>query len=75
MLLRRAAAFEARFVGARAEVLVESRRTREGRLAGYTGNYIRTELPGDGALANRIVRVTLHEGRRGLRGIPVGEAA
>ncbi len=68
-------AFEARFVGARAEVLVESKRTPEGRLAGYTGNYLRATLPGDEALVNRIVAVTLHEGRRGLRGIPVCEAA
>jgi threonylcarbamoyladenosine tRNA methylthiotransferase MtaB len=71
----KAAAFEARFVGTHAEVLVESRRTAQGRLAGYTGNYIRAELPGDGALANRIVTVSLHEGRRGLRGIPIEAAA
>ncbi len=69
------AAFERRFVGARAEVLVEAKRTPQGRLAGYTGNYVRAELPGDEALVNRIVAVTLHEGRRGLRGVPVGEAA
>lgn len=70
-----AAAFAARFVGTRADVLVESRRTAQGRLTGYTGNYIRTELPGDEALVNRIVSVTLHEGSRGLRGIPAADAA
>lgn len=64
------AAFRSRFVGARADVLVEGKPTPEGRLSGYTGNYLRAEVPGDRALVNRIVPVRLHEGPRSLVGIP-----
>ncbi len=72
-------AFRDRFVGERAEVLVEIKRTAQGRPTGYTGNYLRTELPEASAadgLANRIVPVRLErdprlDARNALAGIPV----
>jgi threonylcarbamoyladenosine tRNA methylthiotransferase MtaB len=64
------AAFRARFAGTRAEILVERKRTREGRLTGLTGNSIRAELPDEIALRNRIVRAVLHEGPRMMVAVP-----
>lgn len=66
----KAAAFRARFAGARADVLVERKRTREGRLTGLTGNYIRVEVVGRGDLANRIVVATLEEAGEAMLAIP-----
>jgi threonylcarbamoyladenosine tRNA methylthiotransferase MtaB len=73
----KAAAFRARFDGARAEVLVESKRTRDGRLTGLTGNYIRVEMPARPELVNRIVPAILHEAPARASGamIAIPEAA
>jgi threonylcarbamoyladenosine tRNA methylthiotransferase MtaB len=67
---QRADAFRRRFVGARAELLVERTPTREGRLVGYTGNYLRAEIGERADLASRIVPVTLYDGPRGLVAVP-----
>lgn len=73
----KAAAFRARFDGARAEVLVERKRTRDGRLTGLTGNYIRVEMPPGPDLVNRIVPAILHEAPARASGamIAIPEAA
>ena len=48
--------FYERMIGITEEVLVESTR-KDGRMFGYTRNYIRVELPYDKSLAGKIVRV------------------
>ncbi|MFN0150805.1 MAG: tRNA (N(6)-L-threonylcarbamoyladenosine(37)-C(2))-methylthiotransferase MtaB [bacterium] len=67
---RKAAAFRARFSGSRAQVLVERKRTRAGRLTGLTENYIRVEMLGRGDLANRIVTATLRDEDGAMLAIP-----
>jgi threonylcarbamoyladenosine tRNA methylthiotransferase MtaB len=49
-------AYRNRFLGARLECLVESRR-RAGSLVGLSANYIRVEFEGDDCLRNRLVPV------------------
>ena len=51
--------FISRFTGSRRAVLVESLRTKQNTMFGYTDNYIRVELPFDKELINRIVDVTI----------------
>jgi threonylcarbamoyladenosine tRNA methylthiotransferase MtaB len=68
-------AFRDRNVGARARVLVERKRTREGRATGYTENYLRAVLPAGQGASNGILAVRLHrdarlEARNALAGIP-----
>ena len=46
------------FVGRRMEVLMESTR-REGRMGGFTPNYLRVEVPYDRALSGSVVEVEL----------------
>ena len=50
-------AFRRRFDGRIVPVLVESRRTRDGRLTGLTDRYVRVDLDGSDALMNTIVPV------------------
>ncbi len=52
------ARFMERYVGTEAKVLIESTR-RGGMMFGYTGNYIKAEVPYDREFINRIVRVRL----------------
>ena len=51
-------AFHERHVGQTAEVLFEST-VRDGRMAGFTGNYLRVSAPHDRSQVNRLVRVSL----------------
>jgi threonylcarbamoyladenosine tRNA methylthiotransferase MtaB len=49
-----------RAIGTEADVLFEST-LRGGRMFGFTGNYIRVQVPYERTLINRICRVTLQE--------------
>ena len=53
-------AFYRKHIGREAEVLLEKSRTG-GVMHGFTGNYIRVELPLKGDWDNRIVRVRLED--------------
>lgn len=50
-------AFHRRLVGREVEVLVEEEAGGDGRLEGYTPNYVRVRFPGGAELRNRLVRV------------------
>lgn len=50
--------FYDRFVGSEAEILLESS-DRKGMMSGFTGNYIKVELPYDRSLVNKLVRVRM----------------
>lgn len=53
-------AFYRRFIGTEAKVLLEKSKT-EGIMHGFTENYIKVEVPVDGAMDNKIVNVRLGE--------------
>lgn len=50
-------AFHRRLVGREVEVLVEGEAGGDGRVEGYTPNYVRVRLPGGAERRNRLVRV------------------
>lgn len=73
---RKLADFTSRFVGTTRPVLVEHSISSDGKMYGFTDNYLKVALPADSALANTIVPVRLSpapdsDSHADLSGIPL----
>lgn len=68
---RLALAFHRRLVGRDVEVLVEEEAAGDGRLQGYSANYVRVRFPGGAELKNRLARVRVTTADAdGVAGLP-----
>jgi threonylcarbamoyladenosine tRNA methylthiotransferase MtaB len=66
--LRKKSEFYETWIGKEAEVLLESR-SHSGRMGGWSSEYVRVEIPFDGRLINKLIRVKISELGDGGSGI------